>query len=236
MTPYVYIIKHLPSKKLYIGHRQSEKSNPSELLTEDGYKTSSKTVHDLISRDGLDSFVVVDIFIFKSGQAAYEFESLLLETFNAGKNPYLLNKNKNYFKRLHSFKGKKHSSETKRRMSESAKNRNRRPFSEKGKRNMRRAAKNRKRVILSEEQRKGKSERIKKTLSKHDRSGLNNGFHGKKHSEGSRKKMSASRQGHSKGVPKIRVSCIYCRKNVTVNIFPRFHGDNCKLNPLRGTC
>ena len=31
-----------------------------------------------------------------------------------------------------------------------------------------------------------------------------------------------------RGVPKNKVSCLCCRKEVGINIFPRWHGDNCK--------
>jgi hypothetical protein len=54
--------------------------------------------------------------------------------------------------------------------------------------------------------------------------GENNSFYGKTHSDELKDKWSKERLG----VPKPTVCCIYCRIEVGINIFPRWHGDNCK--------
>ena len=36
----------------------------------------------------------------------------------------------------------------------------------------------------------------------------------------------------NKGIPKKRKICEHCNKNVTVNTYPRYHGDKCKLKPI----
>ena len=59
--------------------------------------------------------------------------------------------------------------------------------------------------------------------------GKYNPFFGKTHSAEVSVKLSAKNVLVFTGVPKNRVSCIYCKKDITVNIFPRYHGDNCKL-------
>ena len=56
MNPYYYIIKHIPSGKLYIGSQYGKYSDPKNLL--DTYFTSSKYVKELIQKDGIDSFEV----------------------------------------------------------------------------------------------------------------------------------------------------------------------------------
>lgn len=60
-TPYFYIIKHIPSGKKYAGCRFAAGCNPSELLKEGGYQTSSGKIHKLIKEDGLKSFEIVSI-------------------------------------------------------------------------------------------------------------------------------------------------------------------------------
>ena len=54
--------------------------------------------------------------------------------------------------------------------------------------------------------------------------GANNSFYGKHHTEAEKKRISQ----RFLGVPKAKVSCLCCRKEVGINIFPRWHGDNCK--------
>lgn len=54
--------------------------------------------------------------------------------------------------------------------------------------------------------------------------GEKNSFYGKRHSVSLKKMVSKQ----FKGIPKSRVCCIHCHKDVTVNTFPMYHGDNCK--------
>lgn len=60
-VPYFYIIKHTPSGKMYAGSRWKHGCHPNELLQPNGYYTSSSFVHELIERDGIDSFCVMYI-------------------------------------------------------------------------------------------------------------------------------------------------------------------------------
>jgi hypothetical protein len=61
--PYFYIIKHIPSGKLYAGSRHARNCSPTELLTEDGYLTSSTVIRAIIEREGLNSFTIEDIIL-----------------------------------------------------------------------------------------------------------------------------------------------------------------------------
>lgn len=51
---YFYVIEHSSTGKLYAGARVAKNCQPNELLKEDGYITSSKSVRKLIQEDGLD--------------------------------------------------------------------------------------------------------------------------------------------------------------------------------------
>ena len=51
-----------------------------------------------------------------------------------------------------------------------------------------------------------------------------NSFYGKKHSDELKDKWSKERTG----IAKSTVCCLYCRIEVGINIFPRWHGNNCK--------
>jgi hypothetical protein len=54
--------------------------------------------------------------------------------------------------------------------------------------------------------------------------GKNNSFYGKKHSDELKDKWSKERTG----IAKFTVCCLYCCKEVGINTFPRWHGNNCK--------
>lgn len=63
-----------------------------------------------------------------------------------------------------------------------------------------------------------------KQLYSERQQGKNNSFYGKTHSDNLKDKWSKERTG----IAKPTVCCLYCRKEVGINIFPRWHGDNCK--------
>ena len=92
---YFYIIKHKPSGQIYAGCRYAKDCNPSELLKKKGYCTSSEVVRKLIQRDGLSSFIILEIRIFKDKHKAYLYESVFLQH-NLRVHPWLfLNKSAN---------------------------------------------------------------------------------------------------------------------------------------------
>jgi hypothetical protein len=61
--------------------------------------------------------------------------------------------------------------------------------------------------------------------------GKDNPFFGKTHSDEFKQLQAERARARMTGVPKLRVSCIYCRKEVSHNMINRHHGDNCKLKP-----
>lgn len=75
--------------------------------------------------------------------------------------------------------------------------------------------------------------------------GENNGMWGKHHTDESKRKMSEKKKGVKcdpdvvarrseklKGIVREKKKCPYCDKEVAHNVYDRWHGDNCKLNPL----
>ena len=75
IIPFFYIIKHLPSGKMYAGCKYGKrklKTNSIEyFMTEKGYKTSSKIVNELIKLDGLESFSIM-LLVKENELATYD--------------------------------------------------------------------------------------------------------------------------------------------------------------------
>ena len=123
-------------------------------------------------------------------------------------------------------------------LSETYTGKKRAPFSEQWKENMRKGAKTRKKVEYSEERiakirALGASTKGKKLSSEH-REKIGRSVTGE--STGDPEVVALRKAKRSKdssdrftGVPKVRCSCVYCKTEITVNILPRFHGDNCKF-------
>jgi hypothetical protein len=88
-TPYFYIIKNLENGKYYAGSRTSVNADPEELLTENGYKTSSILVKSLINL-GTD-FVIRRIKIFENNIDALEYETKFLKKVDAKNNSNFYN-------------------------------------------------------------------------------------------------------------------------------------------------
>jgi hypothetical protein len=59
--------------------------------------------------------------------------------------------------------------------------------------------------------------------------GEDNPFFGKTHTDEFKAAQSIRTTERFKGVPKTRVCCLYCKKDVAVGIMGRYHGDKCKL-------
>lgn len=77
-SPYVYLIRHVPSKMLYVGARYAKRANPSRFFTD--YFTSSQRVHDL----GIDSFEILQV---KACKNARNIERAYLEHWYAELGP-----------------------------------------------------------------------------------------------------------------------------------------------------
>jgi hypothetical protein len=83
--PYFYIIRHINSNKLYAGSKWGKGCHPSTFMTPNGYKTSSKVIHSIISEEGLESFEILRIDTNLDGMSAGDYETLFLETLNCSK-------------------------------------------------------------------------------------------------------------------------------------------------------
>lgn len=94
-TPYFYIIKQKSTGMYYAGSRFAKDCDPKELLTKDGYYTSSNTVKSLLKKDGIDSFKILRIKTFESGEQALAYETRFLKKVDAANNRKFLNKHNN---------------------------------------------------------------------------------------------------------------------------------------------
>lgn len=104
-TPYTYIVKHLPSGKVYYGCRFAKGCNPKELWK--SYFTSSKTIKKLVEVDGVDAFQFDVRQEFTDIDKCRAWETKVLKRLNVIKRQDLfLNKTNNIaFSRESSLKG-----------------------------------------------------------------------------------------------------------------------------------
>jgi hypothetical protein len=77
--PYFYIIRHITSGTMYAGARWKKGCHPKEFMQSDGYQTSSKIIHSVIKKEGLDSFEILRIDTSCDGLHPKEYETLFLE-------------------------------------------------------------------------------------------------------------------------------------------------------------
>jgi hypothetical protein len=92
-TPYTYLIKHIPSGKVYYGVRYAKNCKPSDLWVT--YFTSSQYVKRLINKDGVNSFIVEVRRTFDNATSAREWENKVLLRMDVITNPIFLNKTTN---------------------------------------------------------------------------------------------------------------------------------------------
>ena len=89
--PYFYIIRHNPTGSLYAGCKINKSADSLNLMTKDGYKTTSKIVKKLINEDGLESFEILKIKHFKTIEETLKYETIFLQKVDAANNPKFLN-------------------------------------------------------------------------------------------------------------------------------------------------
>ena len=89
--PYFYIIKHQLSGKYYAGCKINSSADSSNLLTLNGYKTTSKVVKKIIKEDGLQSFKILKIKHFTKPEDALKYETRFLKKVKAATNSKFLN-------------------------------------------------------------------------------------------------------------------------------------------------
>ena len=93
MKPYFYLIQHIPTGKIYAGSQYGKHSSPDNLLKT--YFTSSKSVKNLMEKDGVDSFSILTIKETDDARN-YEQEYLLKAYYELGRETFLkiyLNRN-----------------------------------------------------------------------------------------------------------------------------------------------
>lgn len=92
-TPYTYLIKHIPTGKVYYGCRYAEGCHPSDLWIT--YKTSSKYVRELIEQYGAESFHFEVRKIFNDKNSCRMWESKVLRRMKVVSRDDFLNKTDN---------------------------------------------------------------------------------------------------------------------------------------------
>ena len=78
MQPYTYLIKHIPTNKVYYGFRCANKKAPHNDLWHE-YFTSSPKVQSLIEQYGVDSFVTEIRKVFETKEQAVLWETKVLQ-------------------------------------------------------------------------------------------------------------------------------------------------------------
>jgi hypothetical protein len=92
IIPYFYIIKHKSTQKYYAGCKINSTADSSNLMTEHGYKTTSKVIKELIKKDGLNAFEILKIKHFNTPEKALYYETKFLQKVNAAENPKFFNR------------------------------------------------------------------------------------------------------------------------------------------------
>jgi hypothetical protein len=88
--PYFYIIQHIASGVYYVGYK-CLKPDSLTFMTTGGYQTSSRTVKNIIAKEGLNSFRTVKIHHFETKEEAFKYETRFLKKVGVPYNPKFLN-------------------------------------------------------------------------------------------------------------------------------------------------
>ena len=89
-TPFTYLIRHIPSGRVYYGCRFARGCSPSDLWTT--YFTSSKNIHRMIEEEGVDAFESEIRRTFDSIEECRNWEHRLLKRIHAVQREDFLNK------------------------------------------------------------------------------------------------------------------------------------------------
>jgi hypothetical protein len=93
MTPYTYLLKHIPTNTFYYGCRYAKGCHPTEFWND--YKTSSKYVKQLIEEYGVDSFIFEIRKTFTDAKKDRLWETRVLKRMNAANRNDFINKTDN---------------------------------------------------------------------------------------------------------------------------------------------
>ena len=250
-TAYTYLLTHAPTKTLYYGVRYSvnrKNMEPEKDLWVD-YFTSSKKVHELIEAYGADSFEVTIDQTFDNREDAIAYEEKYLVENKVQDNPQYLNGNiagaifaseESYQKISEFHKGKPKSDEHKRKISEALKGQNKdyckTPEYRKNMSDIMQGENNPRYGAEVTPETREKISQAKKGKPAHNK--------GKPMSEEQKAKLSARMKGRKLdpevvarrakaqiGQKRPKKRCPHCNQDVAVNVYPRWHGDNCKNKP-----
>lgn len=236
--PYTYLIKHIASGNLYHGSRTKRECNPDEFWKEEGYKTSSRIIKEIIDKEGLESFEIISIEIFSDVNEAILAEETYHKEYDVKGNVCYFNQHNagekfNTTGMESKMKGIPRSEETKNKLRIANQGKT---LSEETKIKISKATKGENNprfgVIISEETR-DKISRSNKGKTSH--------MKGKNHSEESKMKMRESSKGKivsketkekisksKKGIPFSKLTCSHCNKVGGKGAMKRWHFDNCK--------
>jgi len=93
--PYFYIIEDLVDNIYYVGSKYGKDADPTQLLKEDGYHTSSLSVQKEINDKGLNNFKIRKLKVFENGDEAYSYETRFLKKVDAMNNCFFYNNHNN---------------------------------------------------------------------------------------------------------------------------------------------
>ncbi len=213
---YVYCIMNNINKKFYIGRRSSKK-HPNL----DPYFGSGLALKAAILKYGKRNFTKEIIEICDDFETLCEREVYYISYFEAIKNGYNISDMSlgvSLTGDSHPMFGKTHTDEAKKKIAEANKgNQNMvgKKLSEEWKNNIGSGVKGEKNGMF------GKTH----TVEVRKRIGVATGKRrlGSKHSEETIKKMSESAKNRKK------LTCPHCGKSIVINVYKRYHGDNCKF-------
>jgi hypothetical protein len=201
--PYTYKLIFKPTNQYYYGVKWAKGCNPNDLWVT--YFSSSKHIHKLIKKYGLDSFIFKVTKTFDNKIDAVNHETSVLERVNAARNGKFINKANNMpaysrkgLKTIHNVLG----FETYHDIN----------------------------LPLPEGWKLGFSKNHLETMSKvrKGKPAHNKGKKGKPTGPCTEERKTAISKSRNL-TPKI--TCEHCNKQCDGGNFKRFHGDNCKLNP-----
>jgi hypothetical protein len=262
---YTYLIKFLPTGQLYYGLRT--KNVKLNRLPEDDlmlhYKTSSKHIQALIKEHGIESFEWEIRRKFEDTQKAVKWEPKVLRRckvlhndkwFNMNIAGHILHTPESNKKISEFHKGKPHSAEHSKKISDSLKGRKKKPLSAEQKKKIseklkgagnpnygKDVAESTRLKISIANKGKVRSDEVKKAMSKRI-SGDNNP--GKNKSEATRLKLSLAQKGKKRkphsaetiakmSKPREKIICEHCGLEGGISQMKRWHGDNCKQRSIK---
>jgi hypothetical protein len=245
---YTYLLKHIPTGKLYYGVQYGEGSNPCDFWSR--YFTSSSYVHQLIEQDGKQAFEFEIRKTFQTREQAQKWESKVLRRMKVNLRDDFLNKNPGLgfgyaSGEKHWAYGKKYTEEHKQKNKEGQKINSAWRNTPKG---------HPSRLKLSETAKKTFTgyRQTKEHIENRKLFGEQNGMFGKHHTTEHKQKISdlmkvkatdtnfagtknlklsvEKRMADGNHPNQIITTCQYCGKSVkSLGNYKRWHGNNCKM-------